>query len=218
MRTAGRALLAYCHNDDRGSIARRSTSSPPTASIAWSWTATRKPPTASASFCRAARRSSSTTTTCRACRSIACLSRTGAASARGGRPSARHRPHPRRRPRRQHRNSAGRERLEATCRLCASADVEIVPEYIIDGNWTESSGYAGMLRLLSLEHPPTALFCCNYNMAVGALALLKEHGLKRSATISRLSASTTCRCSACTRPASPRSRSRSTRLRKPSRA
>jgi LacI family transcriptional regulator len=32
-----------------------------------------------------------------------------------------------------------------------------------------------MLHLLSLEHPPTAVFTCNYNMAVGALALLKEH-------------------------------------------
>ena len=37
-----------------------------------------------------------------------------------------------------------------------------------------------MLRLLSLEHPPTAVFSCNYNMAVGALALLKEHGLPHS--------------------------------------
>ena len=32
-----------------------------------------------------------------------------------------------------------------------------------------------MLRLLSLEHPPTAVFSSNYNMAVGVLALLKEY-------------------------------------------
>ena len=55
-----------------------------------------------------------------------------------------------------------------------------MPEYVVDANWTESRGYAGMLRLLSLEHPPTAVFCCNYNMAVGALALLKEHGSPHS--------------------------------------
>ena len=34
-----------------------------------------------------------------------------------------------------------------------------------------------MLRLMSLERPPTAVFSCNYNMTVGALRLLQEHGL-----------------------------------------
>jgi LacI family transcriptional regulator len=72
-------------------------------------------------------------------------------------------------------NSAGRERLDGYIQAMRSRDVAIVPEYIVDANWTESRGYAGMLRLLSLENPPTAVFCCNYNMAVGALMLLKEH-------------------------------------------
>jgi LacI family transcriptional regulator len=72
-------------------------------------------------------------------------------------------------------NSAGRERLDGYMRAMRSRDIAIVPEYIVDANWTESRGYAGMLQLLSLENPPTAVFCCNYNMAVGALTLLKEH-------------------------------------------
>jgi LacI family transcriptional regulator, galactose operon repressor len=72
------------------------------------------------------------------------------------------------------RNSAGRERLEGYIQAMRDRDVEIVPDYIVEANWTESRGYAGMLRLLSLERPPTAVFSCNYNMAVGALTLFKE--------------------------------------------
>jgi LacI family transcriptional regulator len=76
------------------------------------------------------------------------------------------------------RNYAGQERFDGYLQAMRERGLEPPPEYIVNGNWTESSGYAGMLRLLSLEHPPTALYCCNYNITVGALALLKEHGLR----------------------------------------
>ena len=69
----------------------------------------------------------------------------------------------------------------------AEHGVEIVPEYVANAAWTESGGYAEMLRLLSLEEPPTAVFCCNYNMTVGALALLKEHGRRIPEDISIVS-------------------------------
>jgi len=72
------------------------------------------------------------------------------------------------------RNYCGRERLEGYKQALAEAGIEVVPEYVVDGDWSESRGHSGMLRLLSLERPPTAVFCCNYNMAVGALTLLKE--------------------------------------------
>jgi len=71
--------------------------------------------------------------------------------------------------------TCGRERLAGCCEALAERGIEIPPEYIVDAQWEESRGYAGMLRLLSLEHPPTVVFSCNYNMSVGALALLKEH-------------------------------------------
>jgi LacI family transcriptional regulator len=74
------------------------------------------------------------------------------------------------------RNSAGRQRLDGYIQAMHERAVAIVPEYVIDADWTESRGYAAMLRLLSLEQPPTAVFSCNYNMAVGALTFLKEHG------------------------------------------
>ena len=75
-------------------------------------------------------------------------------------------------------NFAGRERLEGYVRALKGRGVEIVPEYIVNADWSEARGYSAMLQLLSLEKPPTAVFSCNYNMTVGALALLKEHGLR----------------------------------------
>jgi LacI family transcriptional regulator len=75
-------------------------------------------------------------------------------------------------------NYTGRERLEGYFQAMRERGVEIVPEYVVTADWSESRGYAGMLRLLSLEQPPTAFFGCNYNMTVGALELLKEHGYR----------------------------------------
>ncbi len=76
------------------------------------------------------------------------------------------------------RDYAGRQRLEGYLQAMRGRDLEIVPEYVVDAGWTESRGYAGMLSLLTLERRPTAVFSCNYNMAVGAIALLKEHGYR----------------------------------------
>lgn len=84
-------------------------------------------------------------------------------------------------------NFAGRERLAGYLQAMAEHGIEVVPEYVIDAAWTESRGYAATLRLLSLEQPPTAIFSCNYNMTVGALALLREHGRRIPGDISILS-------------------------------
>lgn len=72
-------------------------------------------------------------------------------------------------------NFTGRERLSGYLQAMKGSGIDVPAEYIVDGGWNESRGYAAMLRLLSLETPPTAVFSCNYNMTVGALALLREH-------------------------------------------
>ncbi len=81
----------------------------------------------------------------------------------------------------------GRERLEGYLEAMRKHGIEVPPAYIIDAGWIESRGYAGMLRLLTLEQPPTAVFCCNYNIAVGAIALLKEQGRHIPADMSLVS-------------------------------
>lgn len=81
---------------------------------------------------------------------------------------------------------AGRERYEGYRQAMASRGL-INPDYVLDTHWHEAEAYSGMLRLLSLPEPPTALFSCNYNMGVGALRLLREHGLKVPDDISLVS-------------------------------
>lgn len=81
----------------------------------------------------------------------------------------------------------GRERLEGYRQALTERGISLNPDYILDTHWSEAEAYSGVLRLLSLAEPPTALFCCNYNMGIGALRLLREHGLKVPDDISLIS-------------------------------
>jgi DNA-binding LacI/PurR family transcriptional regulator len=57
------------------------------------------------------------------------------------------------------------------------------PEYQTVGNFTVESGYRAMIGLLHLPEPPTAVFCIDDAMAVGAVMALKEQGLHRSVAV-----------------------------------
>lgn len=56
--------------------------------------------------------------------------------------------------------------------------IEIKKEYMVGGNYDIESGYLGMRKLLNLPEVPTAVFCSNDNMAVGAVKAVHESGLK----------------------------------------
>ncbi|MCH1625449.1 LacI family DNA-binding transcriptional regulator [Ferdinandcohnia quinoae] len=47
--------------------------------------------------------------------------------------------------------------------------IVIENEYCVEGNYDMESGYLAMEKLLSLKNPPTAVFCSNDNMAIGAM-------------------------------------------------
>lgn len=60
--------------------------------------------------------------------------------------------------------------------LCA-AGVEIDPALIVEGDFTQVSGFPAAERLLSLAAPPTAIFAANDEMALGALDAIRTRGL-----------------------------------------
>jgi len=59
-----------------------------------------------------------------------------------------------------------------------AAGVPFRPEYVVRGDWTRMSGCVAMRRLLALESPPTAVFCANDLMAIGAMDAVHEVGLR----------------------------------------
>lgn len=63
-------------------------------------------------------------------------------------------------------------------------DVPVRDEYRMQGNYDVESGYAAMNRLLKLELRPTAVFCCNDEMALGAMKAIHEKQLSVPGDIS----------------------------------
>lgn len=59
-----------------------------------------------------------------------------------------------------------------------AAGIPIDPRLTRSGNWWQESGAAAANALLDLDDPPTALFCANDWMAMGAYDAIKERGLR----------------------------------------
>ncbi|MDU5110694.1 MAG: LacI family DNA-binding transcriptional regulator [Clostridium sp.] len=56
-------------------------------------------------------------------------------------------------------------------------NIPIRKEYMIKGRYDIKSGYEAMNKLLSLSNIPTAVFCFNDDMAIGAIKAIFEKGL-----------------------------------------
>jgi LacI family transcriptional regulator len=72
--------------------------------------------------------------------------------------------------------TAGEDRLEGYRRALGSHGIAVDEDLIVEGDFTESSGRAGMQRLLRAE--PSAVFVASDMMAVGALRALRQAGLR----------------------------------------
>lgn len=57
-------------------------------------------------------------------------------------------------------------------------------EWVVNGDFSESSGYEAGLRLTSCSELPTAVFCASDMMAIGAMKAFEEAGLKAGEDIS----------------------------------
>lgn len=63
-------------------------------------------------------------------------------------------------------------------------NIELNEEYIISGKYNLKSGYENMKKLINLENRPTAVFCSNDDIAVGAMKAVFELGLNVPSDIS----------------------------------
>ena len=69
-------------------------------------------------------------------------------------------------------------RLSGYLRALEDYMIPVEKELIIDGDFSTDSGYAGIEKLLQLDHLPTALIVTNYYMVVGALRCLNMHHIQ----------------------------------------
>jgi LacI family transcriptional regulator len=73
---------------------------------------------------------------------------------------------------------AAQDRLKGYRRALATADLPFDARLVRDGDWMSGSGFEHTLALMRLQRPPTAIFCANDLMALGALEGLKQLGLR----------------------------------------
>lgn len=59
----------------------------------------------------------------------------------------------------------------------AMADAKLVPHQCFAGHYDLPSGYQACCELLQQTQRPSAIYCCNEEMALGALLAISEHGL-----------------------------------------
>jgi LacI family transcriptional regulator len=79
---------------------------------------------------------------------------------------------------------ASADRLVGYRQALATADIPFDPGLVRSGNWLPLSGHRLTGELLDSANPPTAIFCGNDVMAIGALEAIHERGLEVPGDIS----------------------------------
>jgi LacI family transcriptional regulator len=74
-------------------------------------------------------------------------------------------------------STSTRARLEGYLAALQDAGIPVDPSYIREGRLTAESGREQMRVLLSHSRPPTAVFCCNDNTALGVIDMLRDKGV-----------------------------------------
>lgn len=75
-------------------------------------------------------------------------------------------------------HSATRLRYEGFLEAMHEARIEVLPEWVLPGNFSFRSGVGAGERLLHLADRPTAIFASNDDMAVGVMAAANRMGVK----------------------------------------
>lgn len=80
-------------------------------------------------------------------------------------------------------STVGTRRLEGFDAACRRAGVKIPRRRIVSGHWTREGGYEAMKELLSEKVHPDGVFVANDLMGIGALAALREKGIRSPSEI-----------------------------------
>ncbi len=73
---------------------------------------------------------------------------------------------------------ASADRLIGYRQALSTANIPFDAELVLDGDWLPGSGRVHLATLMSLSIPPTAVFCCNDMIALGAMQMAAELGLR----------------------------------------
>lgn len=71
-----------------------------------------------------------------------------------------------------------RERLVGYLRALDRRGIPYDDELVINGTYDFATGYRGLMRLMDMPSPPTAVFSANYDITVGLITAAKERGLR----------------------------------------
>lgn len=72
---------------------------------------------------------------------------------------------------------AASERLKGYRQALSSSDIPFNPQLVRNGDWMARTGYDQTISLMALQDPPSAIFCANDLMAMGALDAARELNL-----------------------------------------
>lgn len=70
------------------------------------------------------------------------------------------------------------DRVEGYLGVMHKAGLEIPEQYVVHSTFRADGGYEAARTLFSLPEPPTAIFCCNDLMALGAIGAATESGIR----------------------------------------
>lgn len=84
-------------------------------------------------------------------------------------------------------DSSGVDRYAGYLAALQNHAIPVNEQYIIQGEWTIQSGYAGGKRIAALKNRPTAVICSNYLQTIGFMQAAHEHGLLLPEDVSLIS-------------------------------
>jgi len=74
--------------------------------------------------------------------------------------------------------TTARTRYEGFVKAMNEANLPIHENWIMEGFFEHEDGYECMNKILAQDNLPTAVFCCNDVMALGAISAITEKGLR----------------------------------------